>query len=348
MKKQYLFFGFNIKVVINVVGILLATTALLLACTKKDVPKNAGLKVGLVLDRGGKDDKSFNSAAFKGAMRAVQELGIELKDIECPDDAAFEPALRTFAERGFPLVIAIGFSQKDAVKKVAPQFPKTHFALVDAVVDGPNVQSLMFQEHEGSFLVGYLAGLFTKTNELGFVGGMDIALIRRFQMGFEAGVKAANPKAKVKVNYVGVTSEAWANPGRGKELALSQFGQKVDVIFAAAGASNLGVFDAAEEKKLYAIGVDSNQNGVKPGRILTSMLKRVDVAVFDVIQQEIQGKFQNGSKYFGLKDQGIDVAVDSFNEKLVDPFKDNIQKIKQEIIEGKIKVPDYYEVQKTH
>ncbi len=305
------------------------------------------LKIGLVLDRGGKDDKSFNTAAFQGASRAVKELGIELKDIECPDDAAFEPALRTFAERGFPLVIAIGFSQKDAVAKVAPQFPKTHFTLVDAVVDAPNVQSLMFQEHEGSYLVGYLAGLFTKTNQVGFIGGMDIALIRRFEMGYEAGVKAANDKAKVKTNYVGVTGEAWANPSRGKELALSQFGQKVDVIFAAAGASNLGIFDAAEEKKLYAIGVDSNQNGVKPGRILTSMLKRVDVAVFEAIQQESKNQFQVGTKSFGLKDSGIDLAIDSHNESLVAPFRAKIAKVKEDIIAGKIKIPDYYEVKKT-
>lgn len=337
-----------------ILSISLMCCSLFVACTKKEEAGTTGttsankIKVGLVLDRGGKDDKSFNTAAFLGATKAVNELGIELKDIECPDDAAFEPALRTFAERGFPIVIAIGFSQKDAVAKVAPQFPKTHFALVDAVVSAPNVQSLMFQEHEGSYLVGFLAGLATKTNNVGFLGGMDIALIRRFQMGYEAGVKAANPKAKVKVNYVGVTSEAWANPSRGKELALSQYDQNVDIIFHAAGASGLGTFDAAEERKKFAIGVDSNQNAVKPGRILTSMLKRVDVAVFDAIQQEISGKFQTGTKYFGLKDQGIDLAVDSNNEKLVEPYKDAIAKVKKEIIDGVVKVPDYYEVQKTH
>jgi basic membrane protein A and related proteins len=341
------------KKLIPTLTVLLLFILLPVACTKKEEAGTAGtaatkIKVGLVLDRGGKDDKSFNTAAFLGATRAVNELGVELKDIECPDDAAFEPALRTFAERGFPIVIAIGFSQKDAVAKVAPQFPKTHFALVDAVVTSPNVQSLMFQEHEGSYLVGYLAGLATKTGNLGFIGGMDIALIRRFQMGYEAGVKAANPKAKVKVNYVGVTGDAWANPSRGKELALSQYDQNIDIIFHAAGASGLGTFDAAEERKKFAIGVDSNQNGVKPGRILTSMLKRVDVAVFDAIQQEIAGKFQAGTKYFGLKDQGIDLAVDSNNEKLVEPYKDAIAKVKKEIIEGTVKVPDYYEVQKTH
>jgi basic membrane protein A len=172
---------------------------------------------------------------------------------------------------------------------------------------------------------------------------MDIALIRRFQMGFEAGVKAANPEAKILVNYAGITSEAWANPNRGKELALSQYNRGVDVIFAAAGATNMGVFDAAEEKKRYAIGVDSNQNWVKPGLILTSMLKRVDVAVFDVIKSEKEKTFQKGTKYFGLADKGIDYAVDENNEKLVAPFKDRLEKVRQDVIAGKVKVPDYYE-----
>lgn len=321
-------------------------------CTKKSgdasgsKASSSGLKVGLVLDKGGKDDKSFNSAAYLGATQAVKELGIELKDIECPDDAAFEPALTTLADRGFPLVIAIGFSQKDAVTKISKKFPNTHFALVDAVVEGPNVKSLVFAEHEGSFMVGYLAGLTTKTGTTGFIGGMDVAMIRRFAMGYEAGVKEAKKDAKVLVNYAGITSDAWANPNRGKELALSQYGRGADVIFAAAGATGMGVFDAAEEKKQFAIGVDSNQNWVKPGLILTSMLKRVDVAVFDTIKAEKDGKFQSGTKSFGLSDKGIDYAVDSHNEKLVAPYKDKLEKLRSDIVSGKVKVPDYYEIQK--
>ncbi|MEQ1878140.1 MAG: BMP family ABC transporter substrate-binding protein [Bdellovibrionia bacterium] len=333
---------------------LLLSLLLAAACTKKgpeDGAKAAGgtaaLKVGLVLDKGGKDDKSFNSAAFQGATQAVKELGIELKDIECPDDAAFEPALTTLAERGFPLIIAIGFSQKDAVQKVSKKFPNTHFALVDAVVDQPNVRSLTFKEHEGSFLVGYLAGLETKTGTTGFVGGMDVAMIRRFAMGYEAGVKEAKKDAKVLINYVGITSDAWANPNRGKELALSQYGRGADIIFSAAGATNMGVFDAAEEKKKFAIGVDSNQNWVKPGLILTSMLKRVDVAVFDTIKSEKDGKFAGGLKSFGLADKGIDYAVDANNEKLVALHKDKLEKVRDDIVSGKIKVPDYYEIQKV-
>jgi basic membrane protein A len=304
----------------------------------------AGIKIGLVLDKGGRDDKSFNSAAYRGATQAAQELGIELKEVESPDDAAFEPALRTFAEREYPLVFAIGFAQIDAVKKVAPQFPKTHFAIVDGTVDLPNVKSLMFAEHEGSYLVGYLAGLMTKSNKIGFIGGMDIALIRRFQTGYEAGIKAANPKAETIINYIGVNSSAWANPSRGKELALAQYGRGVDVIFHAAGASGIGLFDAAEEKKAFAIGCDSNQNGIKPGRIATSMLKRVDTAVFEAIKMQIEGKFQGGEQYFGLKDKGIDYAIDDNNAKLIEPYKVKLEEIREKIIKGEIKVPDYYEM----
>ena len=337
------------------VAVLFASLLVLGACTKSG-DKEAGdgskakgqaaIKVGLVFDKGGKDDKSFNSAAFRGANDAAKEFPIEIKDVESPDDAAFEPALRTFAERGYPLVIAVGFAQIDAVKKVAPQFPKTHFAIVDGVVEAPNVSSLMFAEHEGSYLVGYLAGLMTKSNKVGFIGGMDIALIRRFEMGYEAGVKAANPKAEMTVNYVGVTSSAWANPTRGKELALAQYGRGVDVIFHAAGASGMGVFDAAEEKGAYVIGVDSNQNAIKPGRVATSMLKRVDVAVYNIIKEEVEGKFAAGTRYFGLKDKGIDYAVDSSNEKIVEPYKAKLEAVRADIVKGAIKVPDFYEVSK--
>ncbi|MGE3973752.1 MAG: BMP family protein [Bdellovibrionales bacterium] len=336
---------------------LLACTfilALSFGCTKKSgdntTPNQSSgnkIRVALILDKGGKDDKSFNTAAWEGALKAKKEFDIELKDIESPDDSAYEPAMRTFGERGFDLIVAIGFAQKDAVAKVAPQFPKTQFALVDAVVDAPNVLSMMFKEHEGSFLVGYLAGLTSKTGTIGFVGGMDIAMIRRFLLGYESGAKLANPKIKVVSNFVGVTSDAWANPTRGKELAIGQFGRKADVIYAGAGASNLGVFDAAEEKKFFAIGCDSNQNGIKPGRILTSMLKRVDVAVYEAIAAKVKNTFQVGTRHFGLADQGIDYAVDSNNEKLVAPHKAAVDKVKADIIAGKIIVPDHYITSRT-
>jgi basic membrane protein A len=309
--------------------------------TSETAGKNAKV-IGLVLDKGGKDDKSFNAAAVLGAERAAKEFGLTVKDVESPDDAAFEPAMRTFAERGMPLIVAIGFAQADPMKKVAPQFPNTHFAVVDAVVEGPNVTSLMFEEHEGSYLVGYLAGLATKTNKVGFVGGMEVALIRRFLLAYEAGVKAANPKAKVLNNFVGITAAAWANPNKGKELALTQLSQGADIIFHAAGASGMGVFDAVEEKKALIIGVDSNQNALKPGRVLTSMLKRVDNAVYDVIRAQVQGTFKPGTHSFGLKDKGIDYAVDSNNQTLIEPYLIKIEAVRADIIAGKISVPDYY------
>lgn len=331
-------------------------TALLLtiACTKKTDSQNnhedsqtKKFRVGLVLDKGGKDDKSFNTAAFLGATKAVKELGIELKDVESPDDNAFEPAMRAFAEKGMDLIIGIGFSQKDAMSRVAPQFPNVKFAAVDADISGPNITSLMFAEHEGSYLVGYLAGLATKTNVVGFIGGMDIPLIHRFEMGYQEGVKAANPKAKLLVNYAGITSDAWANPSRGKELALGQIANKADIIFHAAGATGMGVFDAVEEKQKLAIGVDSNQNWVKPGRVLSSMLKRVDVAVFDIIERTMKGQFKAETKAYGLSDKGIDYAVDANNEKLIEPYKSKLEEVREKIIKGEIKVSDYYVVRKS-
>jgi basic membrane protein A len=301
------------------------------------------VKVGLVLDKGGKDDKSFNSSAFEGFSRAKKELQISGKMVEATDDNAFEPLIRAFARKNFGLVIAIGISQAEAVKKVAARFPNTKFAIVDAQVDAPNVRSLLFQEHEGSYLVGALAALTSKTGKIGFIGGMDIPLIRRFEMGYAAGARAINPKVHVSANYVGETGDAWNNPAKGKELALSQHSAGADVIFSAAGASGNGLFDAAEEKNFFAIGCDSNQNWVKPGHVLTSMLKRVDVAVFDAISEFKNGTLTGGVKRFGLVNQGIDYAMDRFNEKLVPAqAKAKVDQLKAEIIAGKTLVPDYY------
>jgi basic membrane protein A and related proteins len=333
-------------------GILAAALALTtVSCTKKadesDNSAQSKVRVGLVLDKGGKDDKSFNAAAFKGATEASKDLGVELKTIESPDDSAYEPAMRTLAERGYNLVITVGFSQADALRKISPQYPKTHFAIVDSSVGVPNVASLLFAEHEGSFLVGYIAGLKTKSNVVGFVGGMDVDLIKRFELGYREGVAYANPKAKVLSNYAGVTSEAWMNPTKGKELALSQIGQGADVIFTAAGATNTGVFDAVEEKDKLAIGVDSNQNWVKPGHILTSMMKRVDLAVYKIIKDEKEGHFVWGDKNFGLADKGIDYALDQYNDKLIPPeMREKIEKVRSDIISGKIQVSDYYVTRK--
>lgn len=305
------------------------------------------IKVGLVLDKGGRDDKSFNAAAFKGATEAEKKFGIQLKTVESSDDTALEPSHRTFAQRGFDIVIGIGFVQLSAVEKVAKEFPKTHFVIIDSTVNLPNVRSVIFKEHEGSYLVGALATMASKTKTVGFVGGMDIPLIRRFEIGYKAGVQSIDPKAKVITNYVGSSSDAWKNPMKGKELALSQINQKADVIFQAAGASGLGVFDAAEEKQKLAIGCDSNQNWIKPGKILTSMLKRVDLAVLEAIQLETEGKFQGGAFALGVKEGAIDVAIDEHNKALLTPeMTKKVDDLKSKIVSGQIKVPDYYEIMK--
>src|SRR3989440_751697 len=304
---------------------------------------SAEFKVGLVLDRGGKDDKSFNSSAYEGAMRAKKDSGVFVKYVEAGDDNQFEPSLRSFAQREFDLIIGIGFAQREAIKKTAGQFPKRHFAIVDAEVDAPNVRCLMFEEHEGAYLIGAIAALTSRTGKIGFVGGMDIPLIRRFEMGYEAGAKKINPQIAVFANYVGLTSEAWNNPPKGKELALSQYEAGADIIFAAAGASGLGVFDAAEERSRFAIGVDANQDWMKPGLILTSMLKRVDLAVFTAIEDAKASRFSGGVKRFGLADKGIDYSVDQYNAKiLTESVRKRADELKGEIIAGKITVPDYY------
>jgi basic membrane protein A and related proteins len=306
------------------------------------------LKVGLMLDKGGREDMSFNAAAYKGAAEAEKELGITLKVVESSDDSALEPSLRTFAQRGYELIVATGFVMQEPMQKVAVEFPSTHFLLVDSVVNSPNVRSITFKEHEGSFIVGAIAGLTTKTKELGFVGGMDIPLIRRFETGFKAGAEAINPKIHVLSNFVGSTSDAWKNPLKGRELATSQYNRNVDIIFAAAGASGMGVFDAAEQNKKFVIGVDSNQNSIKPGRVLTSMLKRVDVVVHDTIAQAAKGNFVAGKFDLGLSDGAVDYALDKFNRSILTPeVEKKVNELKKNIISGKLKVPDYYETRKV-
>src|SRR5438309_4960475 len=285
----------------------------------------------------------INHSTPQPSQAAKDKLGVFLKYVEAADDNGFEPSLRAFAQRDFDLIIGIGFAQKEPIKKVAAQFPKKAFAIVDAQVDAPNVRSLLFQEHEGAYLVGAIAALTSKTGKIGFIGGMDIPLIRRFEMGYEAGAKKINPQLNVVANYVGVTSEAWNNPPKGKELALSQYESGADIVFAAAGASGLGVFDAAEDRKKFAIDVDANQDWMKPGLILTSMLKRVDVAVFSAIEDAKAGKFTGGVKRFGLSNKGVDYSVDQYNEKLLpESVRQRVEELKTAIIGGKIHVPDYY------
>lgn len=299
------------------------------------------IHVGIVFDSGGKDDRSFNAAAFRGVTRAAKDFPIVLRDAEPGDPASLEPATRAFAEVGYDLIIGIGFAQTPIIEAVAKDYPEVSFAIVDGVSNLPNVASLVFKEHEGSYLVGMIAARKSKTGVLGFVGGMDIPLIHKFATGYEEGARAANPNVRVIQNYVGVTEAAWNNPGKGKELAVAQIGKGADVIFAAAGNSGLGVFDAAEQYKKFVIGVDSNQNWVKPGYVLTSMVKRVDNAVYTIIGDMVNGRFQGGIHVYGLPDGGIGYAMDQYNEKLIP--KDVIAEVeaaKAKIIAGQIKVTD--------
>ncbi len=323
--------------------VLIVIVALLLPGCKIGAGDEAGgkFRVGIVFDIGGKDDKSFNAAAWEGVKRAAQDFPIKLRDVEPGEPTSIEPSMRAFAERGYDLIIGVGFAQMPIMVKVAKDYPNLKFAIIDGVIEYPNVASLIFKEHEGSFLVGYIAGKTTKTDKIGFVGGMDIPLIHKFATGYAEGAKYANPKIQVFENFVGINDGAWNNPGRGKELAKAQIERGADIIFQAAGNSGLGVFDAAEETNKYAIGVDANQNWVKPGFILTSMLKRLDVAVYNTVRDLVEGKFSGGIHLNGLENEGIGYALDEYNQSLIpQSVIDDVEKVKKAIIAGKIKVTD--------
>ena len=291
----------------------------------------------VIYDMGGKFDKSFNEAAYNGAERWKKEGGKPYLDFEIANEAQREQAMRRMADKGANPIIAIGFSQGSTVEKVSKDYPKLQFAIIDSVVKAPNVESIVFKEQEGSFLVGMMAAMASKTGKVGFIGGMDIPLIRRFQCGYEQGAKFANPKAEVTANMTGTTPAAWNDPTRGAELAKAQFAKGVDVIFAAAGGTGIGVYQAAKDGGKYAIGVDSNQNHLQPGTMLTSMVKRVDVAVYNAAK-----KTNPGVTVLGLKEGGVDYALDKHNEKLVNAdMKKKVDAAKADIIAGKIKVADY-------
>src|SRR3954447_20075618 len=328
------------------------------SCTQRAEAKREGckIKVGIVFDIGGKNDRSFNAAAWEGVKRAQQDLDICLYDVEPGNPTSIEPAMRAFAEKNFDLIFGVGFAQGPIMQKVATDYPNIKFAIVDGVIfeaDGKtpmkNVASLVFREHEGLYLVGMIAASKSKSGTLGFLGGMDIPLIHKFETGYAEGAHSVNPNIKIIDNYVGVTDGAWNNPGKGKELSLAQIQKGADVIFTAAGNSGLGAFDAVEqygkndagEANKFVIGVDSNQNGVKPGFVLTSMVKRVDNAVFDVVKDVRDGKFEGGFHVFGLDKNGVAYAMDENNKTLIPP--DVIEKVetaKGKIVNGDIKVTD--------
>jgi basic membrane protein A len=296
----------------------------------------------VVFDMGGKFDKSFNEAAFNGAERFKADSGIQYREFEVTNPSMREQALRNMARRGAQVVVAMGFAQAAAVETVAQEFPETKFTLIDMVVDLPNVQSVIFKEHEGSFLVGMAAALASETGKVGFVGGMDIPLIRKFACGYEQGVRYVNPDAEVYQNMTGMTPAAWNDPVKGAELAKSQFDRGADVVFAAAGGTGLGVLQAAADGGKLSVGVDSNQNYLHPGSVLTSMLKRVDVAAYEVYQTAMDGTWTAGIRNLGLAEDGVGWALDEHNEALISAeMAQQVEAARAAIIAGEMAVHDY-------
>lgn len=298
-------------------------------------------RVGLVFDVGGKGDRSFNDSAVEGMKRAEADFGVTVSDFEPGQDADREVGLRKLAARGYDVVVAVGFLFTDAIEAVAADFPDVRFVIVDGRVEGmPNVASVVFREQEGSFLVGALAALKSKTGTVGFVGGMDVPLIHRFEAGYVAGVHHVRPDVKVLIGYAGVRPEAFADPVRGKEIALAQIGQGADVVFHAAGVTGLGVIEAARERGKLAIGVDSNQNAVAPGTVLTSMVKRVDNAVYREIADAVHGDFRGGIVELGLAEDGVGFALDDDNRALVpEAMVARVNALRDSIVAGEIAVP---------
>lgn len=299
------------------------------------------LKIGVVFDSGGLGDKSFNDSAWAGVQRAKKEFDIEERHVESKSLKDVETNLATLAEQGCDIVFAIGINQKESLEKVAPQYPETKFAIVDAEPNPSlgltNVRSLKFKEEEGSFLAGYLAGLVTKTNKIGFVGGQEIPLIKKFYSGYVAGARTANPDIVIMpAKYTG----DWVNVDLAKAAASLLFDQGADIVYHAAGRAGLGVLDAAKEKKKFGIGVDSNQDDVAPGHVLTSMVKRVDEAVYSTIRDLYAGNFTAGVEVYDLKEGGVGLTEMQFTRDQVGPeVLAKVDEIKEKIISGEISVP---------
>ena len=314
-----------------------------------------GLDVGIVFDLGGRGDKSFNDGAFIGGERAAKELRARVRFIEPGEGSDREAALRTLAAEGMDLVIGVGFIFTDDITALAKDYPNVKFAGVDFAVafdaagnpmlPPPNVAALKFREELGSFLVGALAGLLGRSKKLGFVGGMDSPLIHKFEAGYRAGVTKVCPDCEVVAQYAGVSPDAFRNPGKGKELALSQYRSGINIIYHASGSTGLGVFEAArsvssDADRKYAIGVDADQFGEAPGYILTSMVKRVDNAVFDVIKRVQDNAFKGGIYQFGLSENGVGYVFDANNRALIpEDIRKRVEALRDDIIAGRIKVP---------
>jgi basic membrane protein A len=306
----------------------------------------APLHVGLVFDIGGRGDKSFNDAAYAGLDSAQKALGIAHEYIEPGEGGDRESALRQLAAGPSQLIFGVGFLFSDDIKAVAAEFPDKKFACIDMnVKEGetlpPNVVALKFKEEDGSYLVGAIAGLVTQRNVVGFLGGMEIPLIKKFEAGYLAGVRRVNPGAEVLVKYAGTEATAFKNPTKGKELGLAMYGAGADVVYHASGSTGLGLFEAAKERGLYAIGVDSDQHDSMPGTVLTSMVKRVDVAVYETIHETIEGRFGGGSvRTYGLAENGVGYVYDARNADLIGrTVHARVEAIRDSIVAGIIRVP---------
>ncbi|MBA3671681.1 MAG: BMP family ABC transporter substrate-binding protein [Gemmatimonadaceae bacterium] len=335
------------------VGVLLAVHVALLFVHPSGAAEPASgdtVDIGVVFDLGGRGDKSFNDGAYLGAERAEKELGVHVRFIEPGEGSDRESGLRLLAAEGMDLVVGVGFIFTDDLAALAHEYPKTKFAGVDysvatddkgKVIPPPsNLAALKFREEQGSFLVGALAALVGKSKKVGFVGGMNFPLIHKFEVGYIAGVKQVCPDCQVISQYAGVTPEAFRNPGKGKELALSQYQQGVNVIFHASGSTGLGVFEAARQTNKLAIGVDADQFNEAPGYVLTSMVKGVDNAVFDAIKRVKEQRFAGGIYQYGLAEQGVGYVYDTNNEKLIPAdVRARLEALRQEIIAGRITVP---------
>lgn len=322
------------------------TLLTVVACKPKEEAKpqeEAAKKIAIVYSTGGKGDKSFNDSAFRGLQMAKEQLGIEFSEYEPKDPSAeAQNQLFQYAEKGeYQLIIGVGFTMKDAVVAAAKAFPDQKFALIDDVIDDlPNVVSLMFREQEGSFLLGALSAMVTKTNTIGFVGGVEAPVIWRFHAGYEQGAKYVNPNINVLPVYIN-GNNPFNDPQTAKTLTETLIGKKADIVFHAAGASGAGVFQAAKEKGVYALGVDSNQDAEEPGTILTSMVKKVDNAVLQEIKDTLDGKFASGVKYFGLKEDGVGTTDFEYSKEVVTPeIQNKLKEISEKIKSGEIKVSD--------
>jgi basic membrane protein A len=303
----------------------------------------AEIKPAVIFDMGGKFDKSFNEGVWNGVKKFTEETGISVMEFEVTNETQREQAMRRMVERGATIVLGVGFAQADAISKVAAEYPDVQFSIIDVSwLDAPNLRQYAFKEHEGSYLVGVAAALASKTGKVGFVGGMDIPLIRKFACGYVGGVKSVNGSADVYQNMTGTTPSAWNDPAKGAELTKSQIDRGADVVYHAAGGTGLGVIQAAADAGKLAIGVDSNQNGLAPGSVLTSMLKRVDVAAYETFMDAKNGSFSSGVHVLGIAEGGVDWAVDDNNASLISAdLKAAVEMARKDILSGKVVVHNY-------